>query len=658
MKPFTENLRRQPLLSFLRDELAPYQGRGATTLRITVCCMVTVAIAMLFRIPLPTYMAYIVFQASGAEMATTLVTAIGGIVAVTLAVGLTLLFYVFDAAEPALRLPLMAASAFLGMYSLRVLTLGPITFLASFVLVLSQTLIDDIPSLEQLTRLVLWLWVIVTVPAVVTLLANLATGQSATTLTRQKALGLLDRASAALRENHPIDVGAWQAEAVELIALRQRASMLDSSLRSRAAADTRSLSGLIDLLTLMPLLSADMPSGVRQALAEACARCGQALASPVAVPTRHPTLSAAMVASIPVGQRAFAMAMSDTLDRLAKTIADRWHAEAMPDATPGKRKLFVPDAFTNPEHVRFALKATLAVMMAYLTYTLLDWPGIRTAVTTCFFVAMGSVGETVHKLTLRITGAVIGGLAAAFCIVFVLPSMTDIGQLCLVIGVFAAVFAWISTSTDRLAYAGLQMAFAFFLGVLHDYAPSTELVELRDRVAGIILGNIIISLVFTSLWPSSTRDAIRSALSRAMRAIGHVIQNPIAAPTDARLQAAMSLVNARRLLSLAIFESPVLPAQLAAREPEVAVLANTRRLAAAALVVSSVQPPSGATHDEGTGEALAWLDAAATRIEQGEPLPSAPRRHPALAHTSPESALHEARNLLQTEIEHAAANAV
>jgi hypothetical protein len=29
-----------------------------------------------------------------------------------------------------------------------------------------------------------------------------------------------------------------------------------------------------------------------------------------------------------------------------------------------------------------------------------------------------------------------------------------------------------------------------------------------------------------------------------------------------------------------------------------------------------------------------------------------------LAHTSPESALHEARDLLQTEIEHAAANAV
>jgi hypothetical protein len=32
-------------------------------------------------------------------------------------------------------------------------------------------------------------------------------------------------------------------------------------------------------------------------------------------------------------------------------------------------------------------------------YTMLDWPGLLTSIVTVFFVALGSVGETVHKLT-------------------------------------------------------------------------------------------------------------------------------------------------------------------------------------------------------------------------------------------------------------------
>jgi multidrug resistance protein MdtO len=44
-------------------------------------------------------------------------------------------------------------------------------------------------------------------------------------------------------------------------------------------------------------------------------------------------------------------------------------------------------------------------MLCYLFYIGTDWPGIHTCVITCFYVALGSVAETLHKLTLRLSAA-------------------------------------------------------------------------------------------------------------------------------------------------------------------------------------------------------------------------------------------------------------
>src|SRR3954471_17541339 len=154
------------LRGFLRSELAARPGRIAAVARITVCSTAIIVLWMVFRIPLPAYAAYIVFLVSQAEAAGTLMTAIGGAVAATVALALTLVLFAADAAEPALRLPLMAAATFLGMFLSRTIAIGPIAFLAGFVLVVTQTLADDIPNLEALTHLVLWLWLVVMVPAV------------------------------------------------------------------------------------------------------------------------------------------------------------------------------------------------------------------------------------------------------------------------------------------------------------------------------------------------------------------------------------------------------------------------------------------------------------------------------------------------------------
>jgi multidrug resistance protein MdtO len=94
---------------------------------------------------------------------------------------------------------------------------------------------------------------------------------------------------------------------------------------------------------------------------------------------------------------------------------------------------FLADAFSNPDHVHYALKTTAAAMFCYLLYSLLDWPGIHTCFITVYIVSLSTTAETVEKLTLRILGCLVGAAAGTAAIVFLVPSLTSIGHLMAVV---------------------------------------------------------------------------------------------------------------------------------------------------------------------------------------------------------------------------------
>ena len=126
------------LTALFRRELRLDAPRARSIARISAGTAFAVAVSMVFQIPLVPYVAYVIFLLSQEDTASTLMSAIAGLVAATLAVALSVLFYVFDASEPALRIPLLALGMFLGTFLSRTSTLGPIAFLAGFVLMLSQ----------------------------------------------------------------------------------------------------------------------------------------------------------------------------------------------------------------------------------------------------------------------------------------------------------------------------------------------------------------------------------------------------------------------------------------------------------------------------------------------------------------------------------------
>ena len=584
---------RRPFFELLLVELAPREGRWAAVTRIATSCCITVAIAMVFEIPQPTYMAYIVFLISKDEKSGTITSALGGLVAVTLAVTLTLGLSLIDTGEPALRLPLMALATFAAMFSARTFSLGPISYLAGFVIVLLLSLVDDVPNPEALTRAILWTWVVILVPVLVTVIVNMLFGQGKQVLIARTIGRVLRQLTHSLAAgNFRTSLPQWRAQ---LVALPGTAPVVST---------------VLDTLVTLEALPEDMSLSQRQWLASQVPQSGGEMASgsttqppPDFLPEQQPVISAIL----------------NTLSRVHVAFGQKTQS-AIPEARP-YRQAFVADAFSNPAHWQFALKTTMAVMLSYAIYSLLDWPGLRTAIVTCFFVALANLGETVHKLILRLGGAVIGGVIAGLCIVFLLPHLTDIGQLCLLIGVVSLAAAWVATSSELISYAGMQIAFAFFLGVLQGYAPANDLTVLRDRIVGILLGNIIITLIFSSLWPQSATSAIRAALADTLRALSELIGRP-SHVEEVRLRAARALVKAEHLRASSLFELRMLPGQLNANS-KVPAVADVEKLAGAAFVLAS-DSIARSTDPAALAPWIYWAKAAADHLSRNEPVPAAP----------------------------------
>ena len=85
------------------------------------------------------------------------------------------------------------------------------------------------------------------------------------------------------------------------------------------------------------------------------------------------------------------------------------YAPPLPNEGEPPQSLFVRDALTNPEHIKFALKGCLAASLCYIIYTALDWNGISTAVMTCILTALTTIGSSRQKQVLRFAGALAGG---------------------------------------------------------------------------------------------------------------------------------------------------------------------------------------------------------------------------------------------------------
>ncbi len=192
--------------------------------------------------------------------------------------------------------------------------------------------------------------------------------------------------------------------------------------------------------------------------------------------------------------------------------------------TTEQAALFSMDKLVSPDTIHFAFKVSLAVMLSYAAESLLDWPAIHTCVVTCFFVSLGTLGESLHKAALRLAGALIGGALGIGTILLLMPVMTDLGDLLLALAAVTLLAGWVACGSERIGYAGWQIGIAYYLTVLQGYGPTLDMQTARDRVIGILLGNIIVLVVFSTIWPVRVAQPVRRQVAAAIGKIAELMR--------------------------------------------------------------------------------------------------------------------------------------
>jgi len=187
-------------------------------------------------------------------------------------------------------------------------------------------------------------------------------------------------------------------------------------------------------------------------------------------------------------------------------------------------RIFIEDAFTNPEHLRFVLSGTLAAMLCYILYVGMDWPGLSTSVTTCVLTALSNIGASRQKQILRVAGAIIGGfIFAVGSQVFILPYIDSITGFAVLFAVVTAFAAYVGTSSSRLSYAGLQIALAYYLITLSEFRIQLSLAVARDRAIGVLLGVSMMWLVFERFYPRPAADEMVRVFIRTLRLMAALV---------------------------------------------------------------------------------------------------------------------------------------
>jgi multidrug resistance protein MdtO len=515
------------LPEFLRQELAPFPGRGAIVARMVIAATLSMIIIVTFRIPGGAIGALCAFILSRENLLSTAKSALYLVLAFALGGLFVPVGARMFASIPITHFLWEGVSLFGAFFLLR--TLNNFALAAGLALVSTNILaIWYLPGPpERNVELTLWQILGALIGAIVTLAVEAVFGL----VSKRDELrdGISDRLSTiekmlrsyAAGEPVPPEVSRalTQYAVVGVGALRRYVTRSNYPALERMQMSTivsltgRSIDFAAAVVSSVPSFYPALRERATQ-LAPRVAAMRDCLEAKCLPPPWEPTADAG--ASTPLFSELESMvSLMFTALRSTESIDPRLEMLEESQATAG---IFVADAFTNVEYLRFAVSGTLAAMLCYVLYVGLDWPGISTAVTTCVLTALSNIGASRQKQILRVAGALIGGVVFGLgAQVFVLPYLDSITGFAVLFALVSAFAAYIGTSSSRLSYAGLQIALAFYLINLSEFSIQLSLAVARDRAIGVLLGVCMMWLVFERFYPRPAAEEMVRVFIRIVR---------------------------------------------------------------------------------------------------------------------------------------------
>ncbi|QQO68282.1 FUSC family protein [Klebsiella michiganensis] len=507
----------QSLWPFLTRELRDAPGRANYTLRLTLSCAVLIVLFMTLHIPFLAVALIVVFYVSQPNVLMIKLVSVVFVVTVSVALGGVLLIIKWTYDYPLIRLVASVILFFCAIYLMRVLgKLGLAFFVVALAVIYAQTFPSMTSQSEILVRLLLWLWVAINTAILVTLLVN-ACFQQAFPGYQFKARLVVMLRQTARRLSQPNDgtppptVTEIAGQFNQLRSLYQQAARATPEIAASPQAWQSLMAAALSCshLTALLLPGDDHPDARRRIASQLNALADNLPAAAEVQPLIVPRDGA---------NSAILQEIAEVLARLA-----RGETIPLPQGEVEKAPLLLPDAWSNPAYLHFALKTLLATLLCYVFYTAADWQGIHTIMLSCVIVAQPGLGATMQKTWLRIGGALLATLIALLLIVFVQPWTDSLsGLLAMTLPVFALA-AWIAAGSERIAYAGIQIGFTFALAFLSWFGPLSNLTELRDRVIGILLGVLVSSIVHLYLWPDSEAPQLKARLAQLYRQLAQTL---------------------------------------------------------------------------------------------------------------------------------------
>src|SRR6266850_1381531 len=475
----------------LSREMAPTPERWAAALRLTLSCLICSVPVMAFHLQQPLLVMILMFVISKEDTTTTLLGTVIGIIGFTIGCAALLAFYLCALDLEWLRVLAVPASITLGLFLNRILTLGPLGTAISLPLAMGMITLDTVFAPEYLNRYPFYFWW----AGVLGLGVNLGVQYLLNPRTSHSMLihGLaarLDAVEAMLRRRtmgetknpSQFSISSFAfSGAAEQLRLLKLAGMIEPVLKRRRLELTAQIILIDRLVTAAAALEnrprADGNDSEKSRLsrvADACALWRAALKE-----YRAPNLSTMSPEEKGSSASHDMLPLLAEMERVVQLLPQAYHADKLPDELRlppvPKGGALAPDAFTNPEYIRFA---------------------------------------------------VVGGLLGVVALMYIFPHMDSLGGFWFPFGAVTALAAYVHFGGPSISYCGFQIGLAFFKCSLQSYGTYTELRVVRDRFVGIALGLLVFGVINSRLWPVSALETMRAKLADIFRVLAKLAKLP------------------------------------------------------------------------------------------------------------------------------------